>query len=155
MLAEWGFDVTGVDYTAAAVELTRNRLKALLRSPKSVHVSRAEVIEADVLQYEPPLAFDAIYEQTCLCALHPDHWQAYAGGLHRWLTPGGQLLASFAQVERPGAAQGLVEGPPYHCDINAMRALFPGSRWIWPHPPFAINPHPAGMVELALILTRR
>ena len=33
------------------------------------------------------------------------------------------------QVLRAGAPEGRVDGPPYHCDINAMRALFPAARW--------------------------
>ena len=59
------------------------------------------------------------------------------------------------QARREGAAHGLVEGPPYHCDINAVRALFPADRWDWPAPPYARVPHPRGTDELALILTRR
>ena len=29
-----------------------------------------------------------------------------------------------------------LQGPPYHCDINAMHALFPGDHWVWPEAPF-------------------
>ena len=29
--------------------------------------------------------FNAVYEQTCLCALDPDDWQAYETRLARWL----------------------------------------------------------------------
>jgi len=43
------------------------------------------------------LAFDAIYEQTCLCALYPDRWRQYADQLHRWLAPGGRLYALFPE----------------------------------------------------------
>jgi hypothetical protein len=50
----------------------------------------------------------------------------------------------------------MIEGPPYHCDINAMRALFPEQRWHWPKPPYARvdHPHIAKMFELAVILRR-
>ena len=50
--------------------------------------------------------------------------------------------------------QGLIEGPPYHCDINAMRALFPAQRWQWPRPPYAQVAHPNLMHELAVPLQR-
>ena len=65
-LARRGFDVTGVDHTPAAIERTR----ALLQRQELV----ARVEQADVLTWYPEQPFDAIYEQTCLCALHPDHW---------------------------------------------------------------------------------
>jgi len=146
-LAARGFQVIGIDYASAAAALTRERL-----AQAGV---RAEVVQADVLSWQPDVPLAAVYEQTCLCALHPDDWAAYGQQLHRWLQPGGQLCALFMQMRRDGASQGLVEGPPYHCDINAMRALFPSQRWQWPKPPYARAPHPMGMEELAVILTRR
>lgn len=147
-LARAGFDVAGVDYTPAAVERTRKRL--------ADGGLPATVAQADVLAWRPPAPVDAVYEQTCLCALHPDHWVAYASALHTWLRPGGRLFLLMMQSPRPGAAEGLVEGPPYHCDVNAVRALFPVSRWIWPRPPYARVPHPNGaMSELAVVLERR
>jgi hypothetical protein len=56
---------------------------------------------------------------------------------------------------RPGAAEGLIQGPPYHCDINAMRALLPESRWTWPKPPYPRTTHPRSLAELAVVLERR
>jgi hypothetical protein len=109
---------------------------------------------ADVLQWMPDAPVDAVYEQTCLCALHPDDWLRYADRLHAWLRPGGRLFALWMQFQRAGAAEGRVEGPPYHCDINAMRALFPAERWQWPAPPYAAVPHPIGATELAVVLRR-
>ena len=145
-LAAHGLRVIAIDYAAAAVALTRERL---------AHSDlRAEVVQADVLLWQPEVPLSAVYEQTCLCALHPDHWTSYAQQLRRWLRPGGQLYALFMQMHRPGAAKGLIEGPPYHCDINAMRALFPSQIWQWPKPPYAQVPHPMGMQELAVVLTR-
>ena len=145
-LAARGFQVIAIDYASAAIELTRERLarSGLL----------AQVVQADVLSWQPQAPLAAVYEQTCLCALHPDDWTAYAQQLHRWLRPGGRLYALFMQIRRDGAAQGLIEGPPYHCDINAMRALFPSQRWQWPKPPYPRVPHPMGANEIALVLTR-
>lgn len=149
-LAARGFEVTGLDYAPAAVERATARLASL--APEA-H-ARARVVQADALQWQPPEPFDAVYEQTCLCALYPDHWVAYANQVHRWLKPGGRLFALFVQMLRPGATEGSIQGPPYHCDIHAMRALFPADRWAWPKPPFARVEHPAGMAELAVVLTR-
>lgn len=145
-LAAAGVVVTGLDYASAAVARSTQLLAG--------RGLQAEVIEADVLQWSPPRPADAIYEQTCLCALHPDHWTAYAAQLHAWLRPGGRLLALFMQAPAAGAADGFVTGPPYHCDIHAMRALFPSTRWSWPKPPYERVVHPLGAHELALVLTR-
>jgi len=147
-LVQRGFDVVGLDYTPAAVERTLAHLAS-----KGL---TAEVVQADVLSYTPSVPFDAIYEQTCLCALHPDHWFDYSQQLRQWLRPGGSLFAVFMQMPRAEALeQGMVVGPPYHCDINAMRALFTATDWVLPKPPYAKVPHPNGAHELALRLQLR
>jgi methyl halide transferase len=144
-LVQAGIAATGLDYAPAAVALARERLGSL----------PGEVQQADVLDWMPTAPVDRVYEQTCLCALHPDHWQRYARQLHAWLKPGGLLLALFMQARRDSADQGCVEGPPYHGDINAMRALFPASLWDWPAPPYPPVSHGQGWHELPLVLTRR
>lgn len=146
-LALAGFEVTGLDYASEAIARTHQKLK-------DAQVD-ATLVQADALTWKPDRAFDAVYEQTCLCALYPDHWCEYADQLHRWLAPGGRLCALFLQWLRPGAAEGAIQGPPYHCDINAMRALFPQSRWTWPKPPYPRTTHPRGLAELAVVLGRR
>jgi len=145
-MAQAGCVVTAIDYADAAVALTRQRLAAA--------GATAEVVPADVLAWQPALPLDAVYEQTCWCALHPDHWQAYSQRLHHWLRPGGRLLMLAMQCLRPGAAEGRIEGPPYHMDIQMLRALLPAPQWSWPAPPYERVPHPAGWTELALVLTK-
>lgn len=146
-LAGAAFDVVAIDFTTAAIERTTQRLQAEGLS--------AQCVRADVLEWQPDAPLAAVYEQTCLCALYPDQWVAYATQLRRWLRPGGRLFALFVQAQRAGAAQGFIEGPPYDCDINAMRALFPAPLWSWPKPPYDSVPHPMGSSELAVVLTRR
>ena len=143
-LAKAGIAAIGLDYAPAAVAIAREQLGSL---PGSVE-------QADVLTWQPAVPLDIVYEQTCLCALHPDHWRRYADQLHGWIKPGGLLLALFMQARRDSAATGSVEGPPYHGDINAMRALFPADRWVWPTPPYAAVPHDQGWAELAVVLRR-
>jgi SAM-dependent methyltransferase len=147
-LGRAGIAAIGLDYAPAAVALARQRLGAFPDLPGTVE-------QADVLEWQPPAPVDRVYEQTCLCALHPDQWRRYADQLHRWLKPGGRLLALLMQARRDGAAQGFVEGPPYHCDVNAMRALFPASLWDWPAPPYPAIEHERGWQELAVVLLRR
>ncbi len=146
-LARRGFEVVGIDYTAAAVEQSRRHCA------ESGVV--AHIVQADVLRYQPERPFDAVYEQTCLCAIHPEFWLRYAAQLRSWLPPGGGLWMLLMQMLRPEAtASGLIEGPPYHCDINGVRALFPEADWVWPAPPYARVAHPALMHELAVPLRR-
>ena len=146
VLAQAGFDVTALDYSPEAIVRTQAKLDA--------DGVKATVIEADALAWQPEKPFESIYEQTCLCALYPDQWRDYADQLHRWLAPNGKLFALFVQFMPPGAASGAIEGPPYHCDINAMRALFPEPLWSWPKPPYPRTTHPRGLEELAVILER-
>jgi methyl halide transferase len=146
-LAAAGFEVTGLDYASAAIARAERRVQ------QAGVVAR--LVQADALTWLPDRPFDAVYEQTCLCALYPDDWRSYANQLERWIAPGGKLFALFMQLLRPQAAEGYVQGPPYHCDINAMRALFPASTWSWPKPPYARTTHPKGLAELAVVLERR
>ena len=147
-LARCGFNVTGVDYAPAALGIASDRL--------AQNELKATLVEADLLSWETTQPFDAIYEQTSLCALYPDVWVAYANKIQQWLRPGGQLFALFAQIHRPRGAQGFIEGPPYHCDVNAMRSLFPEPQWHWPKPPYLCIEHPVlrGFQELAVKLER-
>jgi len=147
-LAARGFDVLAVDLTVDACDRVWRRL--------AERGLRATVVQADVLAFMPDRPVDAVYEQTCLCALHPRHWRPYADRVRDWLRDGGTLHALFMQAARPEtASRGEVLGPPYHCDMNAMLALFPPDRWTWPAPPYLAVPHPRGWHELAVSLRRR
>ncbi|MDJ0738760.1 MAG: methyltransferase domain-containing protein [Gammaproteobacteria bacterium] len=139
-LVRAGCDVTAVDIAAAPVMRLRARL-----ADAALH---ADVVQADLLHWQPAGPFDAIYEQTCLCALAPADWPAYEHRLADWLPPGGRLYALFMQTGRDG-------GPPFDCPLPAMRELFVGSRWLWPHVPALDVPHPSGFVEEGLVLIRR
>ena len=146
-LAGRGFDTVGIDYTVGAIQETQSRLTQAALT--------ADLVQADVLTYTPDQRFDAVYEQTCLCALDPDHWFVYAEQLARWIRPGGNLYILFMQVERPGAREGLKQGPPFHCDITAMHALFNSQYWQWPEARPSIVQHPSGWHELAIRLQRK
>lgn len=147
-LARRGFFVTAIDLVSAACDRTRARAQ---QAGVSV-----EVVQADVAAWRPERPLDAVFEQTCLCAIHPFLWAGYAWALREWIRPGGALWAMFMQRPRAsGLDEGRIEGPPYHCDITAMHLLFPGLEWAWPDPPLAKVAHPAGWHELAACLHRR
>jgi len=138
-LARRGFEVVAVDYTEAACGRTSSRLAA---SGLSV-----EVVRADALDWRPDRPFDAVYEQTCLCALEPARWEAYERLLHAWVAPGGILAAAFMQTTS-------TQGPPFACPPARMRELFAAERWEWPAALVAV-PHPLGLEELTGVLRRR
>jgi len=139
-LAEAGFDVTLVDASATATATQRARMERL-------HV-RAQVEQADLLRWNPPASFDAIYDQACLCALPPVIWNDYADRLRRWLRTGGALYILFMQSTRAG-------GPPFHCDLDAMRELFPADAWRWPDALPSTVEHSAGLAEQPAVLHAR
>jgi SAM-dependent methyltransferase len=139
-LAQRGFQVTALDIAPTALEHLASELHAA--------GVEAERVCADALTWQPSQPFDAIYEQTCLCAFDPAHWAAYEQQLFNWLRPGGQLFALFMQVERAG-------GPPFHCALPDMQTLFSAERWQWPDTPPGRVAHPDNIFELATVLTRR
>jgi len=138
-LASRGFDVTAIDFADAPVQELTRKLKAANLV--------ANVLQEDILHFEPSNQFDAIYEQTCLCAINPKHWPDYEQRLANNLRDGGQLFALFMQTGKP-------DGPPFTCGITAMRELFDESRWVWPNKESAVD-HPAGLQEIAIILQRK
>jgi SAM-dependent methyltransferase len=139
-LVRAGCQVTAVDIAAQPVMRLRGQLAAL--------GLQAHVVHADLLQWQPAEPFDAVYEQTCLCAIDPAHWAAYERRLADWLVPGGHLLALFMQTGREG-------GPPFDCPVPSMRSLFAATRWQWSSQPALDVPHPTGLAERGYVLTRR
>lgn len=138
-LAKAGFEVTGVDFAPAAVAVVQGQLtsEGLI----------ADVVQSDLFAYRPDRPFEAIYEQTCLCALPPDRWAEYEERLARWLRRGGRLFVAFMQTDS-------ADGPPFACPPDSMRRLFSADRWDWPD---RLEPqeHPTGLVELTGVLQRR
>ena len=141
-LASEGFSVTATDIAPSAIAWQKARFEALGVT--------AEAIETDALAWRPEAGFDALYEQTFLCAIHPRRRKEYEAMAHASLKPGGKLLALFMQKAELG-------GPPYGCGLDAMRALFTETRWIWPDAEPRPFPHPGlnDKAELAMVLTRR
>ena len=98
--------------------------------------------------WQPDTLFDAVYDQTCLCALPPAIWPDYTARLRRWLRPGGALFILFMQTHTQG-------GPPFHCDLGHMQRLFSEAEWHWPATlPPAVE-HGAGREEQPVVLRSR
>lgn len=139
-LAHRNFDVTALDIAPAAIAFLRQRL--------SERGLQADVQQVDLFSWEPDGAYDVIYDQTSLCAMVPAQWSDYERRLRSWLRPGGQLFILFMQTERSS-------GPPFHCDLSAMRRLFPSARWHWSDEPPLKVPHSVGFLEQGCVLGRR
>ena len=138
-LARDGFDVTVVDAAPTAVAVQRVRLHSAAVAG-TVH-------EADLLEWDAPVPFDAVYDQTCLCALPPAVLPRYVARLHGWLRPGGRLFILFMQTGRDG-------GPPFDCPPDRMRTLF-GDGWAWPEHMADRIPHGSDNHEIPTVLTRQ
>ncbi len=136
-LAQAGFHVTTLDIAPTAVAHQRAAL-----APKG-----GVALEGDVLSFLPGEPFDAVYEQTCLCALPPARLREYTVQLARWLRPGGVLAALFMQTGRDG-------GPPFHCALPVMRTLLPEGTWRWPGQSWPEVRHHDGLFEIPQALTR-
>jgi SAM-dependent methyltransferase len=141
--AQLGLEVCAADLSKTALNWQADQFAAA--------DLEADLIEGDTLAHGGDGLFDLVYEQTFLCAISPKLRHDYETALLRWLKPGGSLLALFMQKDEPG-------GPPYGCSLEAMRGLFPSTRWDWPDlSSFRPFPHPSldGKPELAGILIRR
>jgi SAM-dependent methyltransferase len=147
-LARLGFTVTGLDYAPAAIARAQARVDALPeRDARALYAGLRRCAAVDA-------------RRTVRCGVRADlPVRAVPGPLGRLCGPGaslaasgGSLFALFVQAQRPGAAEGQIQGPPYHCDIHGMRALFPAPRWVWPKPPYPRAQPKPGLAELMVLL---
>lgn len=100
-LAEKGFEVTAVDFTAGAVDHVSRALaeRGLRGTPMQRNFFDLES------QYDG--AFDLMLEQTFFCAISPRERPAYVNTACRILKPGACLLGLFYQTNESG-------GPPFN-----------------------------------------
>lgn len=138
--ADIGAKVTALDFAPTATAFQQEAFA------KAGITARIEA--ADVLTWQAGAAVDAVYDQTCLCALTPSVWKDYAHQLHAWLKPGGRAFMLFMQT-------GLEGGPPFHCSLDTMHILFDDALWQWPDEPYFRADHSSGKYELGVVLTRR
>lgn len=86
-----GWDVLGLDFSAAAVQRARAVLGLLAD----------RVTEGDFFTHPLAVAgFDLVYERTLLCALPPETWAAYARRVAELLKPGAVLCGFFFLVPK-------------------------------------------------------
>lgn len=137
-LAKLGFEVVAIDVAPTAIEN--------LRSILDKENINAELVLGDFFTWNPEVKFDAIFEQTSLCALPPKEWKQYESKLSDWLKPQGKLFAQFLQTEREG-------GPPFHCELSEMYALFNQEKWAWSEG-YTTQEKELGIAELLYLLVK-
>ena len=141
-LATRGFDVVAIDIAAEPIQSLQKQLES--------NQVTAQVVRESIFEFQPKEPVDAVYEQTCLCAISPAMRTQYERSVFRWMRPGGALFALFAQLENPS------DGPPNHCSFKDMKATFPETRWLWATDQPSRFEHPSGKLhELGYVLTRR
>ena len=111
-LAAHGYDVTGFDFSTAAVTAAR----ALARR-EGVDVA-FEQRDVFTLALDHAHAFDGVWEYTCFCAIDPARRTDYVRTMAAILRPGGWLLACFFPLGAPTA------GPPFRVSASEIRRLF-------------------------------
>jgi len=105
-LSEAGWDVTAIDFSAAAVDAARKVLGSLAD----------RVVQADFFEFTPSRRIELIYERAFLCALPHRMRQAV---VRRWadlLLPGGLLAGFFFFDDAP-------KGPPFGIAPEELDAL--------------------------------
>jgi SAM-dependent methyltransferase len=104
--AQAGWDVLGVDFSAAALQRAQQRLGA------RAHLA----VQGDFFALQPAPAYEAMYERTFLCALKPAQRSGYARQMARLLRPGGLLFGYFYYDDKTG-------GPPFAITPAELEAL--------------------------------
>ena len=140
LLARLGFDVTAIDIAPSAIAALQQQLTTAAVS--------ATLICGDLFDYQSETGFDAIFEQTCLCAIDPGQRIAYEHCIRSCLRPAGSLYALFMQTGQTG-------GPPFDCSMPDMRQLFDTQYWEWPEHASARVERNGEKYELGYILTRK
>ncbi|HUQ28599.1 MAG TPA: methyltransferase domain-containing protein [Usitatibacter sp.] len=109
--AEHGWDVLGIDFSAAAVEEARTVL-----GPHAGHVR-----EADFFAPIPEAPFNVVYERAFLCALPRRLWSDWARRASELVRPGGDMAGFFYFGEGQ-------RGPPFPLHSQAeLEALIGGA----------------------------
>lgn len=99
-LARAGWRVTGLDFAPRPIATARENAKA---ASIEITYEQGDLFATPKAWSEQ---FDAVWEQTCYCAIHPDRRDEYVGAMARVLKPGGRYVGLFMNHEKP-------DGPPF------------------------------------------
>ncbi|HXV83006.1 MAG TPA: methyltransferase domain-containing protein [Candidatus Binatia bacterium] len=104
-----GYDVTGIDFSPAALDQAKRVLGVLAE----------RVILGDFFTHDfGARCFDLIYERTFLCSMPPSRWPAYVNRVADLLSAGGKLIGIFFYAEQSAS------GAPYPLAEKQAEQLF-------------------------------
>ena len=110
VFAEARWDVTAIDMSPAAIEIARAKLNG--------DAPPVSLICGDFFSIPFEFrTFDAVYERTFLCALHPARWNRLVARTAALLKPGGLIVGHYFFGETD-------DGPPYGLPLGEERTLF-------------------------------
>lgn len=99
-LSQQGWDVTALDFSAAAIDAARQQLGEW----------QGRLVHDDFFSFTPSIdrvgGYDLIYERAFLCALPRKLWENYGRRMHELLAPEGRLIGFFFFSDEP-------KGPPF------------------------------------------
>lgn len=109
---EWerhGFDVTGVDIAAGAIE------RCSQHQPSGS--GKISYQKGDFLTDSPAEHFDYVFEHTFYCAISPSQRGIYLESLQRWLKPEGRFIAVHYFITDE-------DGPPFGTTRDEVKERF-------------------------------
>jgi methyl halide transferase len=111
LFAQYGFEVTGIDFAPSAIASATALAQAA--------GSSAKFLQRDIfdLKTEFPHYFDYVVEHTCFCAIDPSQRLAYVKLVRAILKPQGHLIGLFFTHSHPG-------GPPFGSTPAEIRSYF-------------------------------
>lgn len=113
LFADYGFEVTAIDFAPSAIALTRARFEE-----KGILGSKGKILHRDLFDlHDFDGQFDYVLEHTCFCAIHPKRRSTYIDAVRDLLKPDGKLIALFWLLDRWG-------GPPYGTTKKEILELF-------------------------------
>lgn len=116
-LAQWGYEVTGIDYAPSAVNATHQKFIQAGVAGKNGYLLQRDFFEL----HEYKGYFDCLYEHTTFCSIHPANRNRYKFAVRDLLKPGGKLLGIWYVGDRQST------GLPYSITKSELFDLFDGS----------------------------
>lgn len=112
LLADRGWPVTALDFSAAAIA----RARTLLLSASAPPRPSLTLEEGDFFLHQPAAPYQLIYERAFLCAIPRKLWPGYGQHCARLLAPGGHLAGYFLLGDE-------LKGPPFPIQWADLEAL--------------------------------
>ncbi|MFQ6605653.1 MAG: methyltransferase domain-containing protein [Fidelibacterota bacterium] len=112
--AQAGFSVTGVDFSASALQELEQAAQG-----KRLTVTTA-CLDIFALPETMTGYFDYVVEQTCFCAIDPIRRGEYEVAIRRILKPGGRLIGLWFPLDKVPEDG----GPPWGTSLSEVYALF-------------------------------